>query len=407
MDFKIILCCLFIVACPCYSREYGKYVPYGALLFTTFAYFHDARNPEATVASQVSNMLRQILPKLPFKRWMSNAKSWMIRALQQCLSVALNIGIPAIIVIWGVSLFIPSGACYLLIYYISSWIWKYIKQKYAVNIHPWVILVVNWIYGLCDRFCKMIVYLIIGLCGIYCFGATLQGILSWLFVKAYIINVHLSKSMEVRNSTVNLRYMRNIDNFTHSNNNFVKFSCEFGILHADLSELNENFNMTQMERLEAGVWMSWIKSMKDAKHDVAMNRMELEFIVEFIKIWIHVLEPFKELIIYFPYLFGLYRFRVGIKWLITIIIIPFYTLLYVWFVWIRCWEQGFLWGIFHKYTCANGLMILVVNFLPGVLIWGMSKLKTGLQELVHAFSQPPATQTRSVRGKSPSRRNND
>jgi len=173
-------------------------------------------------------------------------------------------------------------------------------------------------------------------------------------------------------------------------------ACEFGILHTDLSELTRNDNMTQTERLKAGAWMSLIKFMKDAKHDIEMNQMELEGIVEFIKIWMPELEPFKRPIIYSPYFFGLYRFWDKTELFISNISIPAWILLYLWLLWIRYLEYGFFGSIFHWNTCCYGIFMSILPFIWSCFTLWVTKQNADSQELEHE-----ATQTRSARGRSP------
>ena len=402
MDYKIALVVLVIVSCPWVFPEYGKLFVYSCLFTSTCLYC--VNYLKANVASKVLNMLREIQLKATFERWMSNVIKGTEVTVQKCFLTLLVCVIPILIQVYVASLLVFYLACIALLWWIFSCMWRHIQHKYLVNIHPWVMSVVNWINGICYWSVQKILCVSFVLISMIFFGATSKGFIGWLFVIAHDINVDLSKSMGVRNSTIHLDNMIKFDNFTGSSKKLVMTACEFGILHTDLSELTKNNNMTQTERLKAGAWMSVIKFMKDAKHDIEMNQMELEGFVEFIKDWMPELEPFKRQIIYSPYFFGLYRFWDRTELFISNISIPSWILLYLWLLWIRYLEYGLFGAIFHWNTCCYGIFISILPFIWSCFTLWVTKQNADSQELEHATSQPHATQTPSARGRSPGAR---
>lgn len=404
MDYKLALegaLVLFIVSCGWLMPEHGQYILWGTLLSSVFLFCFDYAREK----------LRGISLKETLERWMSNVIQGTGVTIQSFFLMLLGL-IPILIKVYLSSLLIFYLVCLALLWWIFSCLWRHIQHKYLVNIHPWVMVnihpwvmsVVNWIKGICDETREMILYFIIGLLTALFFGVTLNGFLSWMFVIVHSINVDVSKSMGVRNSTIHLDIMLKFDNFTCSSNNLVVVYSELGMLHTDLSELTENYNMTPTEILISGSWMYVTKWMQDAKHGVGMNQMHLKFMVGFIKEWMPELEPFKRQIIYFPYFIGFYRFRSRVKWVVNTFCMPLLRVFCVWLLWLRYMEHGLFGAIFHWNTCRNGIIIYVVRRMWKKYASWETEQKAASQELEHATSQPHATQTRNVRGKSPGAR---
>lgn len=405
MDFKLLLVCnlvLFIVSCGWFMQEHGQYILWGSLLSSVFLFCFD----------YASEKLRGISLKETLERWMSNAIQGTGVTIQSCFLMLLGL-IPILIhVYWSSLLFF---GCPALLWWIFSFLWRHIQHKYLVNIHPWVMVnihpwvmsVVNCIKKTCyDSFCAVCTVILAFICMLFCV-ATLHGFVSWIFVNVHRFNVEFSESMGVRDSTLHRDIMLKIDNFTCSNNNLVRAYCEVGILHTDLYGLTKNSDMTReptMKVLIAGFWSFVIKLMQDAKHKIEMNEIELQIIVKAIIYLVPGLEYFQRPIQYVPYFLGLYRFARQTLYGITYVGMPYWIILYIWFLYIRYLEHGLFWAICHWNTCRNGICILVLRFIQSSYTLRLAKPEPASQEPERATSQPHATQTRSVRGESPGAR---
>jgi hypothetical protein len=343
-------------------------------------------------------MLGEIPLKTTLQGWMSNLNRVTRKAFWGICLITVKFVFPIALVYAAVGCFLSFDICWST----SKSIFGHIRKQYLAHIHPWVMLVVSWIKGICYGSFRAICLCIIALIAIWFFKATYEGFLSWIFVIVHGINVYLSKSMGVRNSTIHLDTILKIDNFTCSNKKLVMAFHEVGILHTDLSELTKNSNMTQTELLIAGSLMSLvIKPMRDAKHNIEMNEIEAEFIVNFIIYWLPESKHFKILILYSPYFYGVYRYRRWTELGISIIGIILLIILYVWLLWIRYLEHGLFGAIFHWNTCLNGICISVLLFIWSSYTSWVAKSEAASQDLERATSRPGDAPPRSARGRSP------
>ena len=395
MDYKIALVVLVIVSCPWFFPEYGKIFVYSCLFTSTYLYC--VNYLKANVASKALNMLREIQLKATFERWMSNVKCVTRKALKGFLWIFLVCVTPVTIQVYVALLVIICFICFMPF----QFVWTYIKNKYLVNTHPWVMSVVNWIKRICNMIFKNIfIQIILFLVGLLFVNSTYDGLLTLLIVQQTNMNYYFSNSMGVRKCETNVRLWEKMDNLTGSQTHLVKFGQELKMVyHPDIESLLEGDNQTLINCIVKGVFLYMNRKVYLAKNDFKTENNNIQIVAILIS-WIPQLKYFAKILPCLPYLICCYTFR-HLRTYLCILVMIVYILMYVWFLCIRYSEHGLFGAIFHWNTCCH---VLVPYGMWIYYTSWVDKPEPESQELEHATSQPHATQTRSARGRSPARR---